>query len=63
MHARKVSGKKRIIRKLKRKIREKEDENHNFDGDLEELALDVAERSRIDKSNSTLNTRSFYIFL
>ena len=53
MHARKVSDKKRIIRKLKRQIREKAEENQNFDVDLEGLALDVAERSRIDKSNST----------
>ncbi|XP_066933494.1 cilia- and flagella-associated protein 43-like [Clytia hemisphaerica] len=49
MHNRKVSDKKRTIRRLKRQIREKMDQNHKFDDDLEDLALNVAERTQISK--------------
>ena len=51
MHDRKVGDKKRAIRKLKRQIRQKADENQKLDDDLEEMALDVAERTQINKSH------------
>ena len=49
MHNRKVGDKKRTIRRLKRQIREKIDQNRKFDEDLEDLALNVAERTQISK--------------
>ena len=49
MHNRKIDDKKRVIRKLKRQIRDKTEENRRLDGELELLALDVAERSQISK--------------
>lgn len=47
MHARKVGDKKRVIRKLRRQIKDKTEENKKYDLQLEELALDVAERKNI----------------
>lgn len=51
MHGRKVGDKKRVMKKLKRQIRQKADQNQKLDMDLEEMALDVAERTQIKKSH------------
>ena len=60
MHDRKVGDKKRVMRKLKRQIRQKSDENQKLDVDLEEMALDVAERTQINKNHGEFNTSLFF---
>lgn len=55
MHERKVQDRKRVIRKLRKQIGEKTDENNNLDIELEELSLQVAERTNIDEVHGRLN--------
>lgn len=55
MHERKVQDRKRVIRKLRKQIGEKTDENNNLDIQLEELSLQVAERTNIDEANGRLD--------
>ena len=55
MHERKVQDRKRVIRKLRKQIGEKTDENNNLDIQLEELSLQVAERTNIDEASGKLN--------
>ena len=60
MHGRKVDDKKRVMRKLKRQIRQKSEENLKLDVDLEEMALDVAERTQINKNHGEFNIFLFF---
>ncbi|XP_031564143.1 cilia- and flagella-associated protein 43-like [Actinia tenebrosa] len=52
MHERNVNDRKETIKGIKRVIHKKEKDNTKLDGDLEELALSVAERRNVNEMNA-----------
>ena len=59
MHRRSVEDRINAIKNIKRLIRRKEKENEALDGDLEELALSVAERRNVNEANGI----AFYLLV
>ena len=52
MHKRNVTDKLDALKRFKRLIKKKEDENTGLDGRLEDLSLSVAERRNVSQTNS-----------
>ena len=57
MHKRNVEDRRNSIKKLKRLIRQKDDENSSLDNDLEEISLSVAERRNVNDANGKENEK------